>query len=320
MDQPMLPGNEPSDRFCGRPLIGKIVKWGSIVFLIYLFIVSAVQGVLYGWACFKCGPNHLKDYAYPGGGHFDMVPSETVLTISQGRWGWIAEVWPAENGMKTGAATVGTIYRTWGPLFFTYTFEDNNGLYTWVVRDRPISIGGSHKLMRCDGEGESYFYSEGGHWLMNRFKYLIGTQITSEYNIWNGSTKVGTVSRVGGLHNAANSQLMFKVIDDVNRFGSGSMIKINHHLQPEWLVQTNSTMSGVPNWVPTSITSLFAIHLGEKWGQTRHLPHHPPDTSLLAMGAENVSMVVGNSTASHAAALSGVEPPTLQPVNATLLP
>jgi hypothetical protein len=237
---------------------------GGVVFL----VVALVQLSLYYWACMKCGAHHLQGYEYPGGGPYNLVMSETALIVKNSRWGWTAEVWPVENGMLTGAASLGTIWRTWGPMFYTYTFEDNNGMYTWVVRDRPIALGGSHKMMRCDGTGDPWIYNEGKRWLSNKFWEILGAQVSSEYEIWNGTEEVATTRRVGGIGPDANSQLNFKMVGHVNRFASSALHDTTHHGHKLWMTKIDRDKTTVPNWIPVSITSLFAIHLGEKFHGT----------------------------------------------------
>lgn len=290
--EPLLPqGGVPRvwRNFCNRPCVMKFV--GAPVAGI-LVLIAIVQGLCYWYACMKCGPHHLTGYEFPGGGPYDLIESETIMTVKQFGRSWIAEVWPARNGMKTGAATLGTIYRTWGPLWWTYTYEDNNGLYTWVVRDRPIALGGSHKMMRCDGKGNPFVYSEGGHWVMNRIKGLLGLQISSEYNIWDGGSKVATTVRVGGISHDANSQLLFKAIGEVNSFASGALLDTNHHGHRVWLVDVpkkDHHDAPVPNWIPNAIVSSFAIHLGEKYAAKAGQDDTEPQ-NFLVKGGRNVTV------------------------------
>lgn len=258
-----------SQRGCGVGL--------SILLLVLVLCVAALQYFLYEWGMgFKCGPKHLEHYDFPGGGEEELLDDEVILTIDHGsRWGWAAEVYPAREGRKTGAASTGKIWRTWGPIWYTYAYQDNQGKYTFVARDRPISLGGSHWLMRCDGQGNSssFVYNVGGNLIWNDIYYLLGSQITSTYDIWKGGywtgTKEATVQRAGNLGADANSQLNFNMIGEDNRFATGNLLQTNHNNHKEWYVMNNqlarNSTQRVPHWVPTMITSMFAIHLSEKF-------------------------------------------------------
>lgn len=247
----------------------------SLFWLVLLLCVFALQQFLYYWGMsFKCGPNHLAHYDFPGGGHEELVDEELMLTIDHGSsWGWAAELYPAREGRKTGAASTGKIWRTWGPLWYTYAYQDNQGKVTFVARDRPIAFGGSHWLMRCDGEGDPYVYNVGGNLIMNDIRYLLGYQVTSVYNIWQGGywkgTKVATVSRAGGTGANANSQLIFNMVGEDHPFADGNLMTTNHNNHKEWYVKNNklnkNSSDRVPYWVPTMITSIFGIHLSEKF-------------------------------------------------------
>jgi len=281
---------EPAPPFKWRSTRGCLAGCG-LFWLLLLLLVASLQVFLYQFGMgFSCGPNHLEHYDFPGGGRTELVEEEVILTVDgRSRWGWSAEVYPAREGRKTGAASTGKVWRTWGPLWYTYAYMDNQGKYTFVARDRPIAVGGSHWLFRCDQAGAPYVYNVGGNFISNELHYLLGTQISSHYNIWEGGywkgTKVATVARAGGLGADANSQLIFNRVGSDRRFANGNLLQTNHNNHKEWYVKNDelakNSSERVPYWVPTMITSIFAIHLDEKFKSHAQPADEPPEQSLL---------------------------------------
>lgn len=157
-------------------------------------------------------------------------------------------------------ASFGVYYRYWGPIWWTYVFQDNNQRELYIVRDRPIAVGGSHKIMRCDGQGEPYIYNVGNHFLMNKIRHLFGMQTSSTYNIWEGTTLVGMSNRVGSR--STNPQLLFKKPGAEDAFASARMsTRYYEHKWDEWqLVPSKQNTSTVPAYVINAIVALFAFH------------------------------------------------------------
>lgn len=75
------------------------------------------------------------------------------------------------NGQITSAA-VGTWFRTWGPWFWTYTYQDAHGKTTIYMRPSIMGMIGPYsetRIMRCDEQGDIWFFGEGAHWISNIF-------------------------------------------------------------------------------------------------------------------------------------------------------
>lgn len=313
---PDMPMKKKAGVFCGGVC--------GIIFLLMLLL----QTFLYYWGMsFKCGPNHLDNYDFPAGGKEELVDQEIILDVDHNSWmGWKAMVYPAKNGQKSLDAMSGTIWRTWGPFWNTYAYTDSSNHVTFMARDRPLSIGGSHWLMRCDSsagvKNSTFVYNQGGQYFMNKLYYLWGlvsgsTGPSSTYNIWEGGywtgTKVASVDRTGGLGHESTPGLIFHMIGHDSGFASGQLIGRNHHGHKQWAVKNDkqglSQKDRVPYWVPTMITSMFAIQQSAKFGEK--LPVHTAPSFLINLGNDSVAPSV---------VLLPVASPPETAANQTLLP
>merc|ERR1719476_313860 len=73
-------------------------------------------------------------------------------------------------------ASIGAWTRTWGPLFWTYVYQDLENypkpheVKTFVARSAVWTWGGAHTIWRCDGTGPTYGLNQGS--------------TESVYNVW----------------------------------------------------------------------------------------------------------------------------------------
>merc|ERR1719512_133250 len=172
------------------------------------------------WATCKCGAKQLADYSFPGGGKEDLVESNTLLIEQEPSWfanSFVVQ--PADDvGLAKGAST-GVYFRTWGPLFWTYVYQDNLGMGTFYARDRPLALGGSHNLARCDGTGDKYIVNEGNHVVMNSIREMFGMYASRVYNIWHNGKVVALSEKVGG-RGQSHKQIIFCAQKEANPFAS----------------------------------------------------------------------------------------------------
>jgi hypothetical protein len=84
-------------------------------------------------------------------------------------------------GAVTSAA-VGIWWRTWGPWFWTYTYEDIHGKTSIYMRPSIMGMIGPYsetRIMRCDEEGDVWYFGEGAHWITNMiyssFSFIFGS-------------------------------------------------------------------------------------------------------------------------------------------------
>mmetsp|Transcript_110405 Transcript_110405/g.216479 ORF Transcript_110405/g.216479 Transcript_110405/m.216479 type:complete len:390 (+) Transcript_110405:57-1226(+) len=223
--------------------------------------ICLVQALLYCWATMKCSAGHLRDYEYPGGGPVNLVPRNSLLIEQDPRWWGESFInSPADDaGLPIGASS-GVFYKTWGPIFNTYVYQDITGRETFLIRDRPIALGGSHKIMRCDGTGPVYVFSEGTHWLANNIRELFGMYTTRNFNIWEGSQKVAVSQKVGG-GGQSHKQIIFRAPDEDVPFASCFLKERQVHGKfDEWFVQEYKNRSStLPAYVPHSCCVLMAF-------------------------------------------------------------
>lgn len=235
----------------------------GVIFALML-LIFLLQFALYKWAAMVCSANHLKDYSFPGGGEKGLVPPDSLLVQQDPRWWGKSFInIPADKAGLADGASTGVYYRTWGPLWWTYTYQDIMSKETFVMRDRPLALGGSHKLMRCDGTGPEYIVNEGSHVLINRIRALFGMYETRTYSIWENNVKVAESAQLGGT-GQSHKQIVFRKIGEAQPFASCFLKDIHFHGKyDEWFVQVEPD-SILPPWVPNGITAMMAFRKGDK--------------------------------------------------------
>lgn len=132
-------------------------------------------------------PHHLKCKYSPAD---NLFPQVSLLVHDDGGFlggGGGYNVYPATAGTATvDQSQVGMWWRTWGPWFWTYTYQDMHGYNT--VYMRPTIVGmwaySETRIMRCDGAGDVWFFGEGANWVQNR--------IRNEWSKWFGSQRSGS--------------------------------------------------------------------------------------------------------------------------------
>lgn len=238
----------------------KYVLMALLGFLCVLILLTfGIQLILYKWATLKCSASHLKNYSYPGGGEKGLVPLDSLLVQQDPRW-WgssFINIPSNKDGLSNGAST-GVYYRTWGPLWWTYTYQDIMSQETFVFRDRPIAIGGSHKFMRCDGTGPEYIINEGSHVIMNRIRAFFGMYATRTYSIWENNVKIAESEQLGGT-GQSQKQIVFKKINEAEPFASCFLKDKHYHGRfDEWFVQVDPD-SILPPWIPNGVAVMMAF-------------------------------------------------------------
>lgn len=261
----------------------------------FILLCILLQAVLYWWATLHCSAKSLKDYSYPGGGEKNLVPADSLLVQQEPRWWGSSFVnLPSDTvGLPDGAST-GVWFRTWGPLWITYTYQDVLGQETFVVRDRPLAIGGSHKVMRCDGEGPAWVVSEGGHWLMNGIRSIFGMYTSRIYNIWEGNELVAVSEKLGGS-GQSHKQIIFRSPNKAEPFASAFLKDRHFHGQfDEWFVQVDKNAS-LPNFIPNAVSMMMAFATGKP--KAKSAPEKPSEFLEVPALApvESAAVVVGEA-------------------------
>jgi hypothetical protein len=251
---------EPQSR--GKTCMKYTCKIVGGFLLVFIVVVGLIQVALYKWATLHCSAGQLKDYEFPGGGEdaaVNLVPPDSLLVEQDPKW-WGSSFInnPAnKDGLPEGAST-GVYYRTWGPLWWTVTYQDIMSKETFVIRDRPIALGGSHKIMRCDGTGPVYVVTEGTHVFMNAIRELFGMYTSRIYNIYEDNKLVAVSSKLGGS-GQSHKQMVFRKPGDDNPFASAFLKDRHYHGRfDEWFVQVEKD-APLPNFVPNSVAVLMAF-------------------------------------------------------------
>jgi len=271
---------------------------------VLVIVVILVQAVLYWWATLHCSAGKLQGYTYPGGGDENLVPPDSLLVEQAPRW-WGSSFIniPADKaGLPSGAST-GVYFRTWGPLWYTYTYQDVLGQETFVVRDRPLAIGGSHKIMRCDGEGPAWVVSEGGHWLMNGIRSMFGMYTSRIYNIWKGNELVAISEKLGGT-GQSHKQIIFRAPDKAEPFASAFLKDRHFHgVFDEWFVQLDAN-SSLPNFIPNGVSMLMAFATANT---KAHVPKPTDFLEVTPIAAAAAAVPEGDAAEKEEATISPVE-------------
>jgi len=248
----------PDEGRTPRSTLGRrCAKGYGLALLVLALAVTVLQQALFSWATMGCKASELVDYSFPGGGSYDLVEGSTLL-IEQTPYTLSSSflVQPTDEvGLATEAST-GIWYRTWGPLFWTYVHKDNLGHATFWARDRPLALGASHKLARCDGKGPVYVVSEGKHVFMNAIRHWFGMYTSKTYNIWADSQLVALAERVGGR--GSQQQLIFRQPDKADTFASSFLADRHYHgTYDKWFVHEQTKV--LPAWVVNAATALRAF-------------------------------------------------------------
>jgi len=274
------------DKSTKPTIVRRCVQGYGLLFVIVVVVVGLLQEGLFLWATMGCKTSELKDYSYPGGGPENLVHNSTLLIEQTPRLlSSSFLVQPADNvGLATGAST-GIWYRTWGPLFWTYVYQDNLGKATFWARDRPLALGASHKIARCDGTGPIYIINEGTHVVMNAIRHWFGMYTSRIYNIKADGNLVAIAETIGGS-GQSHKQLIFREPEKAtNPFASAFLAERNYHGEfDKWFISEDKPT--LPAWVINAATVLRAFPAAvqkEKAATAAKAAQHPHPTSLEAV-------------------------------------
>lgn len=270
-------------------------KYLGIAFLLVFLAAVVYQAGKYWWATTGCSPNNLKNYGYSDGVE-NLLPRHTLLIEQKKIWHDSFAVYPAsKDGLQIGGS-LGIFYRIWGPLFYTYGYQDVLGNKLVTIRPEFAAIGDAHVFSRCDGLGSSWYESEGVHYLVNMLRGLFGTFVTAEYNIYNGSKTDALAQEVG---HAGQTQLIFHRYTNGVEIASALLNNRHYHGKyDQWFVE-DSDNSPLPAYVTQSIAALFAFtELDNKRAAAAKLKEaqEQPTTATPSLLLEDAPQLHGNST------------------------
>jgi len=267
-----------------------------------LFIlVWIVQGCCYWYGLnFGCSASKLEGYKFPGaeaGEKFtkeeNLVPRIALLAERDpSKYGASFDVIPSNIASAVSEAPVGVWWRTWGPLFNTYIYEDVHASKTIIyMRRNMLRLGLSHRIGRCDGKDEGYTLNEGTFWFSNKIRALFGLNQAQTYHLYKGSEFIGLVQET----NRGTPSLTVGA-EDGTEMGSGVLQSRHFHgSKDEWLTKTEKG-SDIPFYVTESIAALAAFQLLDVKTKSSKKPDFTP--SDYGRDAPNKLMLLADSDTS----------------------
>jgi len=254
--------------------------------LVIFVLVWLLQGFMYLYATTLsgCKASSLAGFNYDGddgrSGNqdnvvYNLMPRMSLL-VERAPWLWgdAFDVYPTTMGaLKLGK--VGTWWRTWGPIFFTYTYEDMSSKTTVYMRRNLLRIGSSHRIARCDGKEPYVTFTEGTNYFGNVLRSWFGYNQAKSFKVYNEDDQAGIVEESGTGSGGMPSLTFRSMNNDV--MGTSVLQSRNHGDTGmiEWLCNINNRTQDVPWFVQNAATLLFAYF---DIGQGGHSP-----ASLAAM-------------------------------------
>eukprot|EP00441_Pelagodinium_beii_P017282 CAMPEP_0197661856 /NCGR_PEP_ID=MMETSP1338-20131121/51711_1 /TAXON_ID=43686 ORGANISM="Pelagodinium beii, Strain RCC1491" /NCGR_SAMPLE_ID=MMETSP1338 /ASSEMBLY_ACC=CAM_ASM_000754 /LENGTH=350 /DNA_ID=CAMNT_0043239497 /DNA_START=114 /DNA_END=1166 /DNA_ORIENTATION=+ len=239
----------------------------GVVFLVVFICAWIVQFAVFYFATSMsgCTGSGLEDYSYPGAeaseagpASWNLMPKISLLAEREPMWyGEAFDVIPSNEASNVASAPVGTWWQTWGPIFYTYTYEDvANSQTTMYMRRKLLRIGQCHVIERCDGKGPVVTFTEGNKFFVNRLRKFFKMNQGYSYKIYLDDEFVGVAEET----QHGFQSLTFRD-DKTGKSIASSVLKERHfHGQYDlWLVN-NDDDDKLPYYVSSAATLLFAFH------------------------------------------------------------
>jgi hypothetical protein len=288
-------GSEQPDEGAERHLFGCSTKGKDVVwnckqqfccgfgcfFLIYFVFFGIIQWIMFHWATENC--SSLPDkYDFPGGGNGhpahqnatgpedNLLPRNSLIVAREPSL--YGEAFDVFNSTKEGqmvSAPVGTWFRTWGPWFYTYTYQDTlNSKATVYMRPSMVGITGAIRevvVHRCDGKGKSVKFSEGSKVLTNMYRDFFRLNTGMEMVILVDGERTAIVEET--FHGQKSAT--FKTYGNKPQaIGSSILRGVNGQGFNEWFLH-NAPDSPLPFYMTGSIAANYAFKIhNEKSGPT----------------------------------------------------
>jgi len=185
-------------------------------------------------------------------------------------------VFPSTAGTATiDQAQVGMWWRTWGPWFWTYTYQDMHSRTSLYMRPTLIGMAGLYsetRIMRCDGEGSVWFFGEGNNWVGNRirtfFGNIFGMQREGSFTIYENGDQYGTALET--FH--GQKSITFQRGTGTDQVTLGSTVlttNADHPNHDMWSVHKNHG-TNFREFPPYYVTSAASVLMAFRWMSIRH--------------------------------------------------
>jgi hypothetical protein len=247
---------------------------GGVFFFVYFVVFGIVQWLMFHWATINCGalPDNFKFHSGEpsknGTASFNHMPEFALI---EGRepslYGDAFDVFSStKEGMMTGAP-VGTWFRTWGPWFYTYTYQETlSSKGTVYMRPTVWGMMGvmtELKVMRCDGKGDVMKYSEGTAVFGNRMRQIFQTNTGRFLRILRNGKMVAVAEET--YH--GQKSVTFRTENEKGKDEIGSCILrgVNSQGYNEWFMK-NDFDTDLPYYetVAIAVDYAFKIHTENK--------------------------------------------------------
>jgi len=236
---------------------------------IYFVLFGIIQWIMFHWATENCGALP-SNYNFPGAGHgkdggpsYNLMPRNALIVGREPSiYGEAFDVFNSTNEGQMVSAPVGTWFRTWGPWFYTYTYQDTLNSKATVYM-RPTVLGMMHvmselKVMRCDGEGEVLKFSEGTAVVGNRMREFFRTNTGRVMKMLvNGKQEAVVEETFHGQKSAT-----FRTVDSKNKDTIGSCILrgVNGQGFNEWFLK-NDWDGPLPFYMTSAVAANYAFKI-----------------------------------------------------------
>jgi len=267
----------------------------------WVLIRGIIQFIFFHWAVHGCNAGSMVGYDYPGGGftcpptvtpiagiqnwnrslaegcvatpHNNVVPATTILLeTAQDMWGQQFELYHGAPGSNMiTSAQKGSWYRTWGPWFWTYTYQDLGHSQTSLYM-RPTLVGmmglySETRIMRCDGDSV-WFFGEGTGWMTNRLRTFFHMQREASFKIYNATGRVGTALETF----QGTKSITFRQYPGDDMWGSAVLDSSGSHRHDLWTTNVApSALSGrgIDDLPPYYVMNAAAVLMGFRWRSIR---------------------------------------------------
>lgn len=257
---------------------------------VYFLIFGILQFILFHFATFNCGTIE-GTYSYPGGGHGEFsTPADNLLPrhslMIERPDQWFAQGFDVFNSTDNHAQTdiVGVWYRTWGPWFSTYTYQDSlNSKATLYIRATVMGMWfyTENLIMRCDGKDDPVVVTEGREWMANRIRSVLGSNTGLVFRILDEGS---LVAKVKETHQGAKSATFVNTTtEEQQQFASAVLLsdssvdeETGEHYR-KWFMR-NDYGSSMEYWKTTSTAAMYAFRMkAETDKRKKAKAHRNPD-------------------------------------------
>jgi|ERR1712137_268695 len=238
-------------------------------FCVYFVLFAFLQFLCFHFATVNCA-QLPDDYVYPGGGHGqysgpadNLVPRNSIVAERDPMWyGAGFDVYNSTEGGFIDGAPVGTWFRTWGPWFSTYTYQDIQNSKETVYM-RPSILGMwfyvETVVMRCDGKGTPLWFSEGSNWIANRIRMALRMNTAESFKLWRNGELIATAEET---FRGAKS-VTFRNATAHNQPAFASAVLLPHlmnHKYREWFIK-NDFGDSLAFYDTNAVATLYAFHI-----------------------------------------------------------